>query len=42
MLNMFNKGVETQKEKSIEVLSSVLDNRVLDVDRDGIIAEFAA
>lgn len=41
MLNMFNKGVETQKEKSIEVLSSVLDNRVLDVDRDGIIAEFA-
>ena len=41
MLNMFKKGVETQKEKSIEVLSSVLDNRVLDVDRDGIIAEFA-
>ena len=41
MLNMFNKGVETQKEKSIEVLSSVLDNWVLDGDRDDIIAEFA-
>lgn len=41
MLNMFNKGVETQKEKSIEVLSSVLDNWVLDGDRDNIIAEFA-
>lgn len=41
MLDMFYKGVESQKEKSIEVLSSVLDNRVLDVDRDGIIAEFA-
>lgn len=41
MLNMFNKGVEAQKRKSIEVLSYVLDNRVLDVDRDGIIAEFA-
>lgn len=40
MLNMFNKGVEAQKEKSIEVLSSVLDNRVLDGDRDSIIAEF--
>lgn len=40
MLNMFNKGVEAQKEKSIEVLSSVLYNRVLDGDRDGIIAEF--
>lgn len=41
MLNMFKKGVETQKEKSIEVLSSVLDNWVLDGDRDNIIAEFA-
>lgn len=41
MLDMFYKGVEAQKEKSIEVLSSVLDNLVLDVDRDGIIAEFA-
>lgn len=41
MLNMFNKGVEAQKEKSIEALLSVLDNWVLDVDRDGIIAEFA-
>lgn len=41
MLNMFNKGVEAQKEKSIEVLSYVLDNRVLDGDRDNIIAEFA-
>lgn len=41
MLNMFNKGVEAQKEKSIEVLSSVLDNRVLDGDRDSIIEEFA-
>lgn len=41
MLNMFYKGVEAQKEKSIEVLSSVLDNWVLDGDRDDIIAEFA-
>lgn len=41
MLNMFYKGVESQKEKSIEVLSSVLDNWVLDGDRDSIIAEFA-
>lgn len=41
MLNMFYKGVESQKEKSIEVLSSVLDNWVLDGDRDDIIAEFA-
>lgn len=41
MLDMFYKGVESQKEKSIEVLSSVLDNWVLDVDRDDIIAEFA-
>lgn len=41
MLNMFKKGVETQKEKSIEALLSVLDNWVIDVDRDGIIAEFA-
>lgn len=41
MLNMFYKGVEAQKEKSIEVLSSVLDNWVLDGDRDSIIAEFA-
>lgn len=41
MLGMFYKGVESQKEKSIEVLSSVLDNWVLDVDRDDIIAEFA-
>lgn len=40
MLNMFYKGVEAQKEKSIEVLSSVLDNWVLDGDRDSIIAEF--
>lgn len=41
MLNMFHKGVGSQKEKSIEVLSSVLDNWVLDGDRDDIIAEFA-
>lgn len=41
MLNMFYKGVESQKEKSIEVLSSVLDNWVLDGDRDSIIAKFA-
>lgn len=41
MLDMFYKGVESQKEKSIEVLSSVLDNWVLDGDRDDIIAEFA-
>lgn len=41
MLNMFKKGVEAQKEKSIEALLSVLDNWVLDVYRDGIIAEFA-
>ena len=40
MLNMFYKGVESQKEKSIEVLSSVLDNWVLDGDRDSIIVEF--
>lgn len=40
MLDMFYKGVEAQKEKSIEVLSSVLDNRVIDGDRDSIIAEF--
>lgn len=40
MLNMFYKGIEYQKEKSIEILSSVLDNRVLDGDRDSIIAEF--
>lgn len=37
MLDMFYKGVESQKEKSIEVLSSVLDNWVLDGDRDSII-----
>lgn len=41
MLDMFYKGVESQKEKSIEALSSVLDNWVLDGDRDDIIAEFA-
>lgn len=41
MLNMFYKGIEYQKEKSIEILSSVLDNWVLDGDRDDIIAEFA-
>lgn len=41
MLDMFYKGVESQKEKSIEVLSSVLDNWVLDGDRADIIAEFA-
>ena len=41
MLDMFYKGVESQKEKSIEVLSSVLDNWVLDGDRDDVIAEFA-
>lgn len=40
MLDMFYKGVEAQKEKAIEVLSSVLDNWVLDGDRDDIIAEF--
>lgn len=40
MLNMFYKGVKAQKEKSIEVLSSVLENWVLDGDRDSIIAEF--
>ena len=31
MLNMFYKGIEYQKEKSIEILSSVLDNWVLTV-----------
>lgn len=41
MLNMFYKGVKAQKEKSIEVLSSVLDNWVLDGNRADIIAEFA-
>lgn len=41
MLNMFYKGIEYQKEKSIEILSSVLDNWVLYGDRDDIIAEFA-
>lgn len=40
MLNMFYKGVESQKEKSIEVLSSVLDNCVLGDDGERIIAEF--
>lgn len=40
MLNMFYKGVESQKEKSIEVLSSVLDNWVLGDDGERIIAEF--
>lgn len=41
MLDMFYKGVESQKEKSIEVLSSVLDNWALDGNRADIIAEFA-
>lgn len=41
MLDMFYKGVESQKEKSIEVLSSVLDNWVLDGNRADIIAEFS-
>lgn len=40
MLNMFKKGVETQKEKSIEVLSSVLENWWHGGDADCIIAEF--
>lgn len=40
MLNMFRKGIEWQKEKAIEVLSSVLDNWVHGGDVDYIIAEF--
>lgn len=40
MLNMFRKGIEWQKEKAIEVLSSVLDNWVHGGDADYIIAEF--
>lgn len=40
MLNMFKKGVEWQKERAIEALSSVLDNWVHGGDADCIIAEF--
>ena len=40
MLNMFKKGVEWQKERAIEALSSVLDNWAHGGDADCIIAEF--